>query len=289
MSENPESVHPDSIEAVNEGDVLLTQPFDFYGFSIALNYEQQIDIANRKYIMFYKKRINDLMNEKEAISMELESNRRLLNTFKQASEKSARKIKELEIKEGIVAEERITLVKEAERKVKKLSTDYIELYKQLGKDFDKYKEFIVFELESHENIRTGLEKVISKKEDEIEQLKEALSIPRQHFKFIENLQAEEIVKQKDEIVHEMAANMGVPPDKLLSVLYKKEVAKRAKAEVEATLKSDTPKEDDEATVIRDPTSPTSPGGKKSGLSGGQEIAVGVPKKAGDLAAGSPKL
>ena len=67
MSENPESVHPDSIEAVNEGDVLLTQPFDFYGFSIALNYEQQIDIANRKYIMFYKKRINDLMNEKEAI------------------------------------------------------------------------------------------------------------------------------------------------------------------------------------------------------------------------------
>ena len=40
------------------------------------------------------------------------------------------------------------------------------------------KEFIVFELESHENIRTGLEKVISKKEDEIEQLKDALSVPR---------------------------------------------------------------------------------------------------------------
>ena len=39
MSENPESVHPDSIEVVNEADVLLKQPFDFYGFSIALNYE----------------------------------------------------------------------------------------------------------------------------------------------------------------------------------------------------------------------------------------------------------
>jgi len=60
----------------------LTQPFDFYSFSINLNYEQQIDIANRTYIKFYKKKINDLMNEKEAISMELESNRRLLNTFK---------------------------------------------------------------------------------------------------------------------------------------------------------------------------------------------------------------
>ena len=90
-------------------------------------------------------------------------------------------------------------------------------------------------------------------------------------------------------MHEMAANMGVPPDKLLSVLYKKEVAKRAKAEVEATLNSETPKEDDEATVIRDPTSPVSPGGKRSGLSG-DKIEVGQPKKpAGDLAAGSPKL
>ena len=82
MSENPESVHPDSHDIVNEGDILLKQPFDFYGFSIALNYEQQIDIANRTYIKFYKKHINDLINEKEAISMELDSNRRLLNTFK---------------------------------------------------------------------------------------------------------------------------------------------------------------------------------------------------------------
>ena len=82
--------------------------------------------------------------------MELDSNRRLLNTFKQASEKSARKIKELEIKQAVVAEERVTIVKEAERKIKKLSTEYVEIYKALGKKFDKYKEYIVFELESHE-------------------------------------------------------------------------------------------------------------------------------------------
>ena len=89
-------------------------------------------------------------------------------------------------------------------------------------------------------------------------------------------------------MQEMAANMGVPPDKLLSVLYKKEVAKRAKQEVEATLNSETPKEDDEAIVIKDPTSPTSPGGKKSGLGGDKEEKVAT-KKPGDLAAGSPKL
>ena len=44
----------------------------------------------------------------------------------------------------------------------------------------------------------------------------------------------------------MAANMGVPPDKLLSVLYKKEAAKRAKAEVEAGFKEETQGEDNEA-------------------------------------------
>ena len=59
-------------------------------------------------------------------------------------------------------EERTTLKKEAERKVQKISKDYVELYKQLAKQFEKYKEFIVFELDSHEMIREGLEKVIKK-------------------------------------------------------------------------------------------------------------------------------
>ena len=51
------------------------------------------------------------------------------------------------------------------------------------------------------------------------------------------------------------------------MLYKKEVAKRAKAEVEAGLKEDAPAEDDEAIVIetKEATSPTSPTGKKGGL------------------------
>ena len=223
--------------------------------------------------------------------MELESNRRLLKTFEQASEKSARKIKELEIKEAMVKEERVTIVKDAERKVKKLSLEYIELYKELGKQFEKYKEFIVFELESHENIRTGLEKVISKKEDEIEQLKDALSVPRQHFKFIENLTAEQIVKQKDEIVSEMAANMGVPPDKLLGILYKKEAAKRAKAEVEAGFKEEAGGEDNEAQAV-ETKEPTSPTGKKESLGADakkEESKPGLGNRAGSLAAGSPQL
>ena len=100
--------------------------------------------------------------------MVLESNQRLMNTLKQASDRSARKIKELEIQSAIVQEERVTLKLEADRKVQKISKEYVELYKNLAKQFDKYKEFIIYELESHEMIREGLEKVIQRKEDDID-------------------------------------------------------------------------------------------------------------------------
>lgn len=168
MNDNPDSVHPEAVETVTKADKMLSSPFDFYGFSIALNINDQIDISNKAYVRFYKKKINDILMDKEAVQTELESNQRLLNTFKQASERSARKIKELEIKEAIVQQERITLKLEADRKVKKIALEYVELYKQLAKQFEKYKEFIIFELESHEMIRNGLEKVIRGKEDDID-------------------------------------------------------------------------------------------------------------------------
>ena len=179
---------------------MLEGAFGFYGFSISLNIGDQIDIANRAYIRFYKKKINDILMDTEAVRTELESNQRLLKGFKQDSERSDRKIKELEIKEAIVQEERVTLKLEADRKVQKISKEYVDLYKTLAKQFEKYKEFILFEMESHEMIREGMEKVISKKGDSIDDLKEALSVPRQHYKFIDNLQADQIVAQKDEII-----------------------------------------------------------------------------------------
>lgn len=116
-----------------------------------------------------------------------------------------------------------------------MSKEFVVLYGQLAKQFEKYKEFIIFELESHDNIREGLEKVIKGKEDQIEDLKEALSLPRQHYKYIENLQAEEILKQKNEVITEMASNMGVPEDKLLSIMYKAEAAREARKQVQEAI------------------------------------------------------
>jgi len=37
MNDNPDSVHPETVETVTKADKLLSSPFDFYGFNIALN------------------------------------------------------------------------------------------------------------------------------------------------------------------------------------------------------------------------------------------------------------
>lgn len=74
MNDNPDSVHPETVETVTKADKLLSSPFDFYGFNIALNINDQIDISNRAYVRFYKKKINDILMDKEAVQTELESN-----------------------------------------------------------------------------------------------------------------------------------------------------------------------------------------------------------------------
>jgi len=60
-----------------------------------------------------------------------------------------------------------------------------------------------------------LEKIIRDKIAEIEGLKEALSIPRQHYKFIDKLQGEEILKQKDQIVARLADEYAMPAAKVV--------------------------------------------------------------------------
>ena len=55
------------------------------------------------------------------------------------------------------------------------------------------KEFVQFEIETHENIREKLERVVKLKQSQIEDLRETLKVPRSHFKNIERLTVEEII------------------------------------------------------------------------------------------------
>ena len=53
--DDPDSFKPQVKQIFNEADKLLQKEFGFYSFGIRANYDQQIDIANRCLIRYYKK------------------------------------------------------------------------------------------------------------------------------------------------------------------------------------------------------------------------------------------
>ena len=58
LQDDPENPYPETRTIINEVDTLLSSPFSFFGLSLTLNSEQQIDIQNRCAIRFYKMKIN---------------------------------------------------------------------------------------------------------------------------------------------------------------------------------------------------------------------------------------
>lgn len=98
-------------------------------------------------------------------------------------------------------EEKKSIVRLNSNKLMRVSNQFVTVFKELHTKFMKYKEYCVFEFENYEQIRAELEKNISKKELYIDELKDALSVPRQHYKHIDNRMADEIITQKEEIIN----------------------------------------------------------------------------------------
>jgi hypothetical protein len=73
-----------------------------------------------------------------------------------------------------------------------------------------------------------LNRIINQKQKQIDGLQETLSIPRNHFKNIERLTAEEIIKQKDIILEQMSKDMAIPKEQLVEKMYEKSAKKEAK-------------------------------------------------------------
>jgi len=82
IQDEPDLVPTDVINAIAEGDKLLDSKFNFYGFEIKMSKSQTIDIVNRQLLRFYKKKLFDLAEEKEAIICEMDSMRALMQGFK---------------------------------------------------------------------------------------------------------------------------------------------------------------------------------------------------------------
>lgn len=91
-------------------------------------------------------------------------------------------------------EEKAASIKLNQNRVKRLVSQFIQVLKEQDITYNKYKDFILNEFEIWEQVKTGLEKIIQKKEDEIEELKDALAMPRKHYKFIDNLTSDKIVE-----------------------------------------------------------------------------------------------
>lgn len=106
MQEDPdEYLDPRAGEIFKESDLMLLKPFDFYGLSLSLNSNDQIDLANRSHIRYYKMQVNELCREKEGLMAEMDAMRRLLNEIKASAENAQNRIQEYVIKESIAIEE----------------------------------------------------------------------------------------------------------------------------------------------------------------------------------------
>jgi hypothetical protein len=104
--------------------------------------------------------INELVREKEAIVAESAGMKALLNGFKLGSEMAERRIRQLEAKESIAVEERERQKIFYKNRIKRISQDYIEHYKQLSVESSKYKELVMVEIDTHEMVRQKLEEII---------------------------------------------------------------------------------------------------------------------------------
>ena len=71
--------------------------------------------------------------------------------------------------------------------------DFVKIYKKLGDDFGKFKDYIKFEVECLNLCLERKQKVINELDGRVGEYKEALRIPRQHYKFIEKLKFDEIM------------------------------------------------------------------------------------------------
>lgn len=80
-----------------------------------------------------------------------------------------------------------------EKRINTLIRDFVALYKKLAEDFNKYKEYARVQVKVFEAIVSKKDKCLEKQLDEIKSFKEALKVPRLHYKHIENLRYEEIM------------------------------------------------------------------------------------------------
>lgn len=65
---------------------MLKQPFSFYSFNVSINEEQAREIMDQTYPLTLQAHIQGLIDEKDAVTSELTSIRKMIKTFKATEE-----------------------------------------------------------------------------------------------------------------------------------------------------------------------------------------------------------
>lgn len=131
------------------------------------------------------------------------------------------------MKVQVAIDEKLELKGKFEKRIEQVSQNYIEFIRKQGDQFTEFKKYVGIELEVHDCNREGLEKIVKGLNNKVDGLKETLAIPRQHFKNIDRLQVEEVLKQKDQLLAQMSRDMAVPVEVLVSQMYAKSARKQA--------------------------------------------------------------
>ena len=126
MEEDEDNIDPLAKVVYQQGDLLLNNPFDFYGTALSLNSEQQIDLANRNIVRFYRVKINQLYFDIQGLQGELFATRSLVQDLKAQTIVTERKIQELIVREKIAIEEKQDVINKYNRRIATISKDYVE-------------------------------------------------------------------------------------------------------------------------------------------------------------------
>lgn len=202
-----------ALEIFSGAESVLHQDFNFYTFSVMTNSEQSKDIIAQTYVKELESQVVQLMSELNVKKNELESTRKMTKSFKLTEERSNKKINELQQRYDMVKEEKETQAEGFDKRLNTLIRNFVKEFNRIADNYLQYKDFVKHEIDILYLLIEEKNKAIEKKENDLGEYKMALRIPRQHYKHIEKLRFEEIMKQRDEIIIKLKKKYGIDPTK----------------------------------------------------------------------------
>ena len=173
---------------------------------------------NRMYNRLLEKDLIDMVGRNEIMNSEVKSVKKVIAQLKKTEEESYKKIHELQMRCDMQKEEMQQKTEAFEKRINTLIRDFVKVFKKLASEFQNFKSYASRENDVFNSLITKKDDVIERQKFEIDEYKLALRIPRQHYKYIEKLKFEELMKQRDEIIKKLKKKFGVDQEKALAML-----------------------------------------------------------------------